>query len=319
MGLSNVPSFKCTLYIYQHHHLSDGLTKQQATTSLVPISHLLSILPILQPPIRLPTMGVFTMRALVASTFLFTMALARPLSEAIEDRDISIGITIGAGGNSSPPPLPLQDIAASNTGSAALPAPTGPPKYVLLGIGYQNYSCSGGSYVQSTPGTGAIANLYDITSSLTASNVNTISPSALRQFESCLAATGCTPKGDSYCPTCHQLAIAATVPLALSRKGLHFFDRPATSNVPNFDVFAYGDFLSAKKAGDVKAPPGSYGGSTGNSTVDWLYLVDNGSGRTHGLSSVYRVETAGGTAPKTCATEGTLLSVPYTAQYWFQA
>jgi hypothetical protein len=211
----------------------------------------------------------------------------------------------------------LASVAASNTGSAALPPPTGQPKYVQLGLGFQNYTCNGTAYVQTAPSSGAIANLYDFTDDLTPANLDTLSPAILKKFESCLKATSCEPKDGQDCDLCHVLAIASIEPDALRQTGFHFFDRPAGAQVPNFNIFEAGDFLSAKRAGGVKAPAGSYTGRNGLGTIDWLYLVDNASGRSHGLSSVYRVETAGGVAPKTCDTAGTQAFIPYAAQYWF--
>jgi hypothetical protein len=111
--------------------------------------------------------------------------------------------------------------------------------------------------------------------------------------------------------------MAASEPDALRQTGLHFFDRPAAAQVPNFDIYEANDFLSVKRVGGVAAPAGSYTGSNGLGTVPWLYLVDNASGRSHGLSSVYRVETAGGVAPSTCNAAGTQVFIPYAAQYWF--
>lgn len=55
--------------------------------------------------------------------------------------------------------------------------------------------------------------------------------------------------------------------------------------------------------------------------VDWLELSDNGRGLSKGVSTVYRVVTAGGVAQACSASganaNGTVFSVPYVAQYWF--
>ncbi|KAK4504175.1 hypothetical protein PRZ48_005091 [Zasmidium cellare] len=211
------------------------------------------------------------------------------------------------------PTLPLSDV--SNTGASPLPTPSTNPKYITLGLGFQNYTCSAsGTYVQTVPSTGAVADLYDITTFLTPYTHDTITKTTLQAFEVCLSATHCTPSPqNSYCGACHTMAAA---PYRLGQKGVHYFDQLNGAQTPNFDLYAGGDFLSAKKAGDVKAPVGAYDGENGLGAIDWLYLVDNGSGRSHGLKSVYRVETAGGVAPKTC-TPGAQLQVPYAAEYWF--
>ena len=41
-------------------------------------------------------------------------------------------------------------------------------KHVGLGIGLQNYTCNGTAYVQSLPGSGGYATLYDVTDYLAA-------------------------------------------------------------------------------------------------------------------------------------------------------
>ena len=87
--------------------------------------------------------------------------------------------------------------------------------------------------------------------------------------------------------------------------------------MPNFNVWGHGDFFSGKKGGNAKAPSKAYKGSNGLGTVDWLYLVDNGCGRTtDGLKSIYRVETAGGVAPSSCDSSTPAMQVPYAAEYY---
>lgn len=127
--------------------------------------------------------------------------------------------------------------------------------------------------------------------------------------------TRCTPtEANGYCSTCHTLSIT-NVSGALNRIGEHFFDQIAGSQLPNFDVWGHGDFFSGKKGGSAEAPDTAYKGSNGLGAVDWLYLIDNGSGRTtDALQSVYRVETAGGVAPSSCA-DGQM-QVPYAAEYY---
>ncbi|EME82542.1 uncharacterized protein MYCFIDRAFT_211078 [Pseudocercospora fijiensis CIRAD86] len=210
--------------------------------------------------------------------------------------------------------LPLNEIA--NIGEKPIPTPTASPKYILLGLGYQNYTCDASkTWVQTTPSAGAVADLYDITHLLTTQTKNTLSTSSLKSFERCLEATRCTPNpSNNYCTQCRELCAAE-----FNRKsaGHHFFDQVNGTQTPNFDISNFGDFLSGKKLGSADAPENAYEGSNGLGAVDWLYLGDNGSGRTHGVGSVYRVETAGGVAPEVCGGEGFQLQVPYAAEYWF--
>lgn len=218
------------------------------------------------------------------------------------------------------PTMPLSEI--DNTGASPLPSPSSSPKYIALGVGFQNYTCEysattqTNAYVQSVLGDGALANLYDLTSILNSRDMDQITPASLKAFEACLRQTKCDPASQNDCQTCHSIAAA---PIYKQQIGEHFFAPINGAQTPNFAISKTGDFLSAKKVGDVKAPANAYKGSSGAGVVDWLYLVNNGNGLSTGLSAVYRVETAGGSAPSTCSTVGQNLYVPYTAQYWLYA
>jgi len=193
----------------------------------------------------------------------------------------------------------LQAIAASNTGSKALPSPTSTPVVIALGLGTQNYTCnSTGHWIQTGPNTGAKATLFNATSYLSEhpDEVATLPSERLAKYEQ----TGGCVDETSVRPT-------------LAVLGEHYFNG---AGIPTFDLFDAVPsrlFLNAAKDGDVKAP---------NSTadIDWLYLeYVNGTGSAIGITSVYRVETAGGVAPSSCtsAENGTETSVMYSAEYWF--
>jgi hypothetical protein len=52
--------------------------------------------------------------------------------------------------------------------------------------------------------------------------------------------------------------------------------------------------------------------------IPWLKLdVTYGNGRLDRVSAIQRINTKGGNAPATCATVGSFLSVPYSAEYVF--
>ena len=107
-------------------------------------------------------------------------------------------------------------------------------------------------------------------------------------------------------------AVATLADLASSsRIGQHYFDATGT---PTFDLGQTG-FLSAAKKADIPAPTDADAGVLGTGAVDWLMLSDKGG--SVGLSRVYRVLTAGGKAPATCAGQDSNINVQYTAQYWF--
>lgn len=154
--------------------------------------------------------------------------------------------------------------------------------YSTLGIGNQNYTCNGTAYVQTEPGDGAVAQLYDTTEFLrrNPSEINTLSQDC--NFEDC-----------KY-PHLFSLLL-----------GQHFF---TADLVPTFDLFNADPplLLSGVKDGDVPAPD--------SSDVDWLFLTQKDPSQ--GLSEVYRIDTFQGKPPSSCSGNGDL-SVPYTAQYWF--
>ena len=95
--------------------------------------------------------------------------------------------------------------------------------------------------------------------------------------------------------------------------GHHYFNG---AGQPTFDLGSTG-LLVAKKVGDIPAPPGACPGqlNQGFGAVDWLALADAGGSR--GLSGVYRVITAGGKAPPSCAGQSATIEVQYAALYWF--
>ncbi|KAH0360560.1 hypothetical protein KCU65_g9330, partial [Aureobasidium melanogenum] len=153
-------------------------------------------------------------------------------------------------------------------------------EYIALGVGTQNYSCSA---TGATPtAIGAVASLYDA--------------SMLK-----------TPARSSLIPSYAAVAYSTHTWFNLPTLGHHWF---SAAGVPTFDLESHG-FLSAKKVADVPAPAGSIAGS-----VDWLFLQDDGRGVSKNLKAVYRVETAGGSAPATCSKSG-VIEVSYAAEYWF--
>lgn len=156
-----------------------------------------------------------------------------------------------------------------------------------LGIGHQNYTCNGTAFVQTEPGDGAVAFLYDTTAFLQRrpNAVNTLAERC--NYESC------------------------RFPQLLNRLlGEHYF---TADLIPTFALSEADPplILSAAKAGDVPAPD--------STNIDWLLLTANPAAVSEGLSEVYRVDTFGGKPPATCSSVGEMTSIPYTAQYWFYA
>ncbi|KAK5120716.1 hypothetical protein LTR85_006074 [Meristemomyces frigidus] len=167
-------------------------------------------------------------------------------------------------------------------------------RYVALGVGNQNYTCNGATWVQTDAGDGALATLYDATAflSLDTPAIKTLPSDRLAQF-----------KATNECQDTANLLPYLT-PL-----GIHYFDE---SNRPTFNLSHANPplVLSSRKCDSVTAPVAG--------AVPWLYLIDANDGITNGLKAVYRLETAGGTAPSSCpsAETGSQTSIPYAAEYW---
>ena len=100
--------------------------------------------------------------------------------------------------------------------------------------------------------------------------------------------------------------------------GCHFFD---AGGAPSFDLRggtgAEGLYDRTTKKDGVAAPAAADKGILSTGAVDWLRLVDDGTGVGVGISSVYRVSTAGGDAEACTVTGVGSQSVAYTAMYWF--
>jgi Protein of unknown function (DUF3455) len=109
-------------------------------------------------------------------------------------------------------------------------------------------------------------------------------------------------------------------PTNILLSGHHFF-RDNTTPIFDLDLTSrnqYG-YAVAKKDSASPAPSDAPKGPNGESAVAWLRLntVDGTRG---GVKHIYRVNTVGGTPPKTC--EGMkpgVFTVEYSAQYWFYA
>lgn len=163
---------------------------------------------------------------------------------------------------------------------------------MAVGRGIQNYTCATSSSIPVA--LGAIATLFDATS-LAYTNIN---------------ALNAIPPTVVYLPVpSNELFTASGMFPVL---GHHFFDSAST---PSF-VFTNGKALYAGKTGDIKAPATADKGPMGTGAVDWLSLVKKATYTSNGLSEVYRVETAGGMQETNCTVAG-VMSIPYSALYWF--
>ncbi|KAF9565881.1 hypothetical protein CPC08DRAFT_629174 [Agrocybe pediades] len=181
------------------------------------------------------------------------------------------------------------------TGQTALTAPTDVISYVLLGVGFQNYTCTdAGTYASA----GAVADLFDI------SCLNKV-PAIFNSIQ-------------DIAYTAWKLAPANVKTLGASAVGYpllgqHFFaTSPSGTGIsPVWDFRATSAkgkadaFVLAAKVGNTTAP-------TGAKDVDWLQLKNvQGSLATQ----IYRTDTRGGPAPATCTPGSAPITVKYTSKY----
>lgn len=182
--------------------------------------------------------------------------------------------------------------------AAALPAPTGTLALVAIGRGTQNFTCDPSNATAVPFAVGAIASLYN--ASCLAAQVP-----ALLSLVPDIVLQDPLPTSDN--------TMAPLVPFGLARVGRHYFPNATT---PTFELDLLGT-LSLHKNVSVPAPVGAAlgEGGMGSGSVAWLQLVAGGTG----IKQVYRVNTAGGSAPAVCRGQMESFQVQYAAEYWFYA
>ncbi|MCJ1270919.1 hypothetical protein MMC22_010816 [Lobaria immixta] len=169
-------------------------------------------------------------------------------------------------------------------------------KAITLGRGTQNYTCPSNS---SDPPTavGAVADLFDL--------------SPLLQYLPNSEGVHVINELPKYLINFHLATIERS---PIPNLGHHYFD---AAGVPTFDLGQKIGILKGKRDAGIAAPKKASKGpeGKGGGAVDWLALCAvAGSKR---LQMGYRVETAGGKAPKSCKGQPEKIQVQYAAQYWF--
>lgn len=191
---------------------------------------------------------------------------------------------------------PLATRNSHELGTASLPAPDGlKVKAITLGRGTQNYTCEPGSTAP-PKAIGAIATLYDASPFLPF-----LPPSEGDEILALLP---------DYLISLNFDALQTSF---LPVLGHHFFD---VNGTPVFDLGKVGLFRGKKNAA-IAAPSDSFKGpfNQGSGAVDWLHLCAvEGS---ECLKEAYRVETAGGKPPASCAGQPATIEVEYATEYWF--
>ncbi|RSL55892.1 hypothetical protein CEP54_009149 [Fusarium duplospermum] len=189
-------------------------------------------------------------------------------------------------------------------------------KHIALGFGIQNYTCKGEG--SDATAAGALAMLYDVThlypgqsrGSLSQEKWAALTATALSSHEIPLNLNTYGVGASSINPFPQNAPLELDGYRKIPFAGHHYFN---ANGVPTFDLTQDQQLLFGKKVAGVKAPTSASAGPDGTGAVDWLYLGD--AGGSYGVTSVYRVFTAGGNAHG-CKSTGTD-STSYTAMYWF--
>ncbi|KAJ7346423.1 hypothetical protein DFH08DRAFT_915009 [Mycena albidolilacea] len=159
----------------------------------------------------------------------------------------------------------------------ALVAPATAPLFVLLGVGVQNYTCSGTTFAS----IGAVASLFDI---------------------SCLARTS-------------QFATIQTTAFRIWDRLHYFVTSPSGTGIsPKWDFTSTGKFAGnstaffiGTKVGDILAP------TNPATNIDWLQLARVEGDL---ASQIFRIDTVNGQPPTSCAPGSPPISVKYTSKYY---
>ncbi|KAH8595801.1 malate dehydrogenase-like protein [Bisporella sp. PMI_857] len=211
---------------------------------------------------------------------------------------------IQAGKNMAQAPVCNLANAKLPASGIALPAPGAGLvlKHVAIGRGTQNYTC-GANATAAPTALGAVATLYN------ASCLASAYPDLLESIPNLALQFNLPPSP------------APLTPSNLIISGHHYFP---TNTLPLFDLTTTTQKLGVAPCAKNSSTPAPAGASVGQGgkglgAVDWLKLVTKDAA-TNPLQEVYRVNTAGGKAPATCAgITDTSFEVQYATEYWFYA
>ncbi len=164
---------------------------------------------------------------------------------------------------------------------------------------HQNYTCKGKAPTDAPSFIGATASLYNASCiSAAYPDLLTMGPSAALQFPYPISDKSLLP------------------PTNLVLSGHHFF----IDTTPTFNLDTKATdlgYVLTKKLAATPAPPLADGQTPiGYGNVAWLAL-DSKTGTIGSIQQVYRVNTAGGNPPPTCASQADFFEEQYAAEYWF--
>jgi hypothetical protein len=168
-------------------------------------------------------------------------------------------------------------------------------KHVAVGRGTQNYTCDTTNATAAPVQIGAMATLFN------ASCIASTYPDLI---------TLITKMALQFTLTTDETQLG---PANLAISGQHFFTNTTT---PFFNLdrpsLALGEAPCAK-LNSTAAPADAPKGPNGSAAVPWLKLQAR-AGATGNLEEVYRLETAGGSAPATCGGMPATFEVQYSAE-----
>jgi len=176
-------------------------------------------------------------------------------------------------------------------------------KHVAIGRGIQNYTCDTTNATAIPVSIGAVATLYNATCvASTYPDVLAALPNVALQFN------------------LTSVDQASLSPSNLAISGHHFFSNMTTPLFNLDSTAAQLGVVPCAKNNTVPAPAGAPKGqdNQGFGSVAWLKLLAR-DGATGNLQEVYRLNTAGGNPPSTCAGMPATFEVQYSAEYWFWA
>lgn len=175
---------------------------------------------------------------------------------------------------------------------------------MAVGRGTQNYTCDAGNATAAPEAAGAVATLFNVSCVAAAQpDLLDLIPGVSMLFD--LSAGPLSAGRDS--PGRSRLG-----PSSALFAGDHFFHDGKT---PFFHLQENGDRIGDAYCGlnsSTPAPAGAASGPKGEPAVPWLKLLAK-EGTTDDIREVYRLTTAGGTAPKTCGGMDETFQVQYAA------
>ncbi|KAM0453241.1 hypothetical protein ACHAPV_009035 [Trichoderma viride] len=173
--------------------------------------------------------------------------------------------------------------------------------HVAVGRGTQNYTCDTSNPSSAPVAVGALATLFNV------SCVAAINEDLLEK----IPAMAVNFNFDAVTST-GSLGPMSPPPIS----GHHFFVDSTTPffnlDTPTLNIGT----VPTSKNNTVAAPATAAKGPSGSSAVPWLKLLAK-DGATGGIKEVYRIDTAGGSAPATCQGQPANIEVQYSAVYWF--